>query len=87
VARNGSSRAWRVLREQVIREEPLCQIQIPSVCTKVSTTADHIKTVRDYPELELVRSNVRGACEPCNLKRGVKDMADLPMQKALRFFN
>lgn len=87
MVRNGSTRAWRVLREQVIREEPLCQIQIPGTCTKVSTTADHIQTVRDHPELEYVRSNLRGACEPCNLKRGAKSMAELPMQRALKFFS
>lgn len=87
MARNGSSRAWRTLREQVIKDEPLCQLQIPGVCTRVSTTADHILTVKDYPELELERSNVRGACRPCNLKRGTKTMDELPMQRALRFFD
>lgn len=63
------TRAWRRLRAQVIREEPTCQLRIVGICTTVSTTGDHIKPVVTHPELALDRTNVRGACDPCNRAR------------------
>lgn len=67
-----STAAWRRLRAQVIREEPTCQIRLP-VCTWISTTADHIISVDDRPDLALVRDNCRGACGPCNYSRGASE--------------
>lgn len=64
------TRAWRRLRDQVVREEPTCRLRIVGVCTGVSTTADHIHPVTTHPELAMVRSNLRGACGPCNDARG-----------------
>lgn len=64
-----SSRAWRRLRDQVVREEPSCQLRFKSICTGYSQTADHIIPVRDRPDLALTRSNVRGACHACNNSR------------------
>lgn len=63
------SRRWRALRDQVVAEEPICQLRLPG-CTGISTTADHIKTFRTHPELALERSNLRGSCQPCNRARG-----------------
>lgn len=74
-----STRAWRTLRAQVIREEPLCRIQIPEVCTKVSTQADHIIPVALRPDLAMVRANLQGACGPCNRYKGA---AGLPVSGA-----
>lgn len=65
-----STRAWRRLRDQVIREEPICRLQFPGICTRISTTGDHIIPVEVRPDLALVRSNVRGTCWPCNHARG-----------------
>ena len=62
------TRAWRKLRDRVVAEEPVCQLGLPG-CTGASTTADHIVTVRDRPDLALVRSNLRGACQHCNKSR------------------
>lgn len=64
------TRAWRKLRDRVIREEPICRLQIPNVCTGASTTAAHIKPVKTHPELALVRSNLEGACTACNEATG-----------------
>lgn len=70
------TRAWRRLRDQVVREEPLCQLRLPGICTSVSTTADHIVPVTERPELTLERSNLRGACGPCNhARRNLPDSA------------
>lgn len=65
-----STRAWRKLRDKVIEEEPECQLRFPDCCTKISTRADHILTVKKRPDLALERSNLRGACDPCNRLRG-----------------
>ena len=49
------------MREQVLREQPLCQICGPT-CTLISTTVDHVLPLRDYPQLRYVRANLRGSC-------------------------
>jgi 5-methylcytosine-specific restriction endonuclease McrA len=64
------TRAWRRLKTQVVAEEPTCRLRIPTICTTVSTTADHIVPVAERPELALERTNVRGSCVPCNRARG-----------------
>lgn len=64
------TRAGRKLRDQVVREEPTCRLALPGICTTVSTTADHIKPFSTHPELGMIRSNLRGACGPCNRARG-----------------
>lgn len=68
-----NTRAWRALRDRVVREEPTCRLRIVGVCTTVSTTADHIIPVPVRPDLGMERSNHRGVCGPCNEARG-----DLP---------
>lgn len=68
--------AWRKLRDRVVREEPVCRLRLPVVCTTLSTTADHIKPVATYPELALERTNLRGACRACNdARRSTPDEA------------
>lgn len=63
------TRAWRRLRDRVVAEEPNCQLRLPG-CLGASATADHIVPVVRRPDLALVRSNLRGACHPCNMARG-----------------
>lgn len=70
-----STRAWRKLRDQVVTEEPRCQLQLPG-CAGASETADHIKPYATHPELGMARDNHRGACRPCNrLRSSVPDEA------------
>lgn len=59
------TQAWRKLSKQVCTEEPTCWLRLPG-CTGRSTTGDHIIPMCVRPDLALVRSNVRGACKPCN---------------------
>jgi len=68
---------WRKLRDRVVKEEPTCRIQLPG-CTGRSTTADHILPRWLRPDLTLVRSNLRGACDHCNKSLGQKMRASLP---------
>lgn len=60
---------WRRLAKQVCAEEPICWLRL-ACCTTRSTTGDHVIPLSTRPDLALVRSNVRGACRPCNNKRG-----------------
>lgn len=73
------TRAWRELRDRVVREEPICWLRLPGICTYWSTTGDHVEPVGKRPDLALVRSNVHGACLECNNKRG-----DLPISALVR---
>lgn len=66
-----SGRPWRRLREQVLREEPWCQIRGPK-CTGTSTTVDHAVPLSVAPHLAHVRSNLRGACAACNYRGGAR---------------
>lgn len=63
-----STAAWQRLAKQVIEEEPICWLNLTG-CTTRSTTGDHIIPAAIRPDLALVRTNVRGACNSCNNKR------------------
>ena len=83
------SRAWRKLRDQVVAEEPLCWLRLPG-CTTVSTTADHVLTRKERPDLAMVRANLRGACASCNGRRNAKPITALSTPasaRALEFFS
>jgi 5-methylcytosine-specific restriction endonuclease McrA len=73
-----------VLRDRVVNDEPICWLQFPGVCTRVSTTADHVipKSVR--PDLVMVRSNLRGACLPCNKARNTTPIEALRLTDEAR---
>jgi 5-methylcytosine-specific restriction endonuclease McrA len=73
---NGSTREWRKVRAEVIRDEPLCWLRLPG-CTLRSTTADHIIPVITAPHLRMIRSNLHGACKSCNYRRGNTPVARL----------
>lgn len=85
-----SSTAWQRLRLTVIAEEPRCWLQLAG-CTQISTTADHLLTVKARPDLALVRANVRGACSSCNNKRNSKTLEQVAAMRgqaaALAFFD
>lgn len=66
------TRAWRKLRDQVVAEEPDCQLRLDG-CTHTSTTADHVVPFADRPDLAMDRANLRGSCDHCNKSRGRRD--------------
>ena len=73
------------MREQVLREQPLCLICGPT-CTLISTTVDHVLPLRDYPQLRYVRANLRGSCAACNYSRGAGPAQPPPRPRALDIF-
>lgn len=89
-----TSGRWRKIRDQVVREEPLCRLRL-DCCTIRSTTADHIAPVRNRPDLKYDRRNLRGSCQPCNMRRGARSLAQVRAEQkqppkpahALEFFS
>jgi 5-methylcytosine-specific restriction endonuclease McrA len=71
------TRAWRKLRDKVVEEEPECRLQYPGICTGASETADHIDPVKTHPHLAMTRTNLRGACHPCNRHRLARTDAEV----------
>lgn len=71
VSHGRSGRPWRELRARVLVEEPYCMIRGPK-CTRWSTTVDHVIPLSVRPDLAHVRSNLRGACGPCNYGLGAR---------------
>ncbi len=64
IKRDGSTRAWRALRAQILaRDRHRCQ-----QCGKPATHVDHIRPVasggEDHPR------NLRALCAECNLSKG-----------------
>lgn len=65
---SGSTRAWRALREYILRRDRyLCRIGTPGVCTAVATCVDHVVPREEGGGDE--ETNLRAGCEPCNLER------------------
>lgn len=71
------TRAWRKLRDTVVEEEPDCRLAYSGICTGASETADHIDPVKTHPERAMDRTNLRGACHPCNRHRLARTDAEV----------
>jgi 5-methylcytosine-specific restriction protein A len=59
----GSTRAWRTLRDRVLRRDPTCAIGGPG-CTVTSTIADHIVPRAEGGTDDL--DNLQGVCAVCS---------------------
>jgi 5-methylcytosine-specific restriction endonuclease McrA len=51
-----SSKRWRMLRERVLTEQPLCE------CGEIATDVDHITAIEDGGEVWR-RDNLQGLCQ------------------------
>ena len=71
-----TSYRWQKLRLSVIKEEPVCTLRL-SCCTLWSTTADHIIPVSHRPDLKYMRGNLRGSCQPCNMRRKARPLSEV----------
>ena len=65
----GYDRAWQKLRSLVLAEEPLCRFCQQKGILTPAREVDHILTIRERPDLRLVRSNLRALCTPCHSGR------------------
>jgi hypothetical protein len=57
--RRGYDGAWRALRTEFLAANPLCS---EDGCRLPATDVDHIRAVRDRPDLRLIWSNLRSFC-------------------------
>ena len=60
---------WRKFRKQYLKYHPLCV-----ECTKMgrlrrATDVDHIKPLRDHPELKYDESNLQALCHSCHSRK------------------
>ena len=67
----GSS-AWRKLRNLFIERNPLCVRCEAEGVSRPATVADHIKPMREYPELALDTNNLRALCHECHNSVGAR---------------
>lgn len=63
------TRADRNLRDQVVREEPVCWLQYTG-CTGRSTTADHVIPFEERPDLAMIRPTSAAHAHHATRKRG-----------------
>lgn len=62
---------WNRRRQRILRRDPACTLQLPDVCTILSTEVDHIDDPDDH---EL--TNLRGVCSPCHTERTKQQSAN-----------
>ena len=69
----GFSKAWPALREAAFSVfGHTCKACGAKVAQGIKLHVDHIKPIRDYPELALDLSNLQVLCETCNMKKGAR---------------
>jgi len=62
--------AWRKLRANFLKNYPNCQA---TGCTLPATQVDHVKSVRERPDLRLAWRNLRALCASCHSRRTATD--------------
>ena len=67
----GYGRRWRALREQVLREEPLCRECASKGITKASAEVDHIVPRAHSGSDD--RENLQGLCGPCHSAKTMRE--------------
>ena len=66
----GYDKDWWRVRAAMLKAQPTC-----CVCGEKATHVDHIKSVREAPNLRLVESNLRSMCGPCHSRRTARDQS------------
>lgn len=60
----GYDRDWKRLRDQVLREEPLCRACLAAGRVTEASMVHHVEPVATRPDLRLTRSNLVPLCDP-----------------------
>ncbi|MFD2511396.1 HNH endonuclease [Halalkalibacter alkalisediminis] len=62
-----NSKSWKIVRRDVeSRDNHLCQLCLSKKKIKTMNLVHHIKELRDYPKLGLMRSNLISLCAVCH---------------------
>ncbi|MFO1080845.1 MAG: HNH endonuclease [Reyranellaceae bacterium] len=64
----GYDAAWRKVRRQFLERHPIC-----CECSAPATDADHVRSVRERPDLRLSWSNLRPYCHRHHSARTARD--------------
>jgi 5-methylcytosine-specific restriction protein A len=70
---DGYDRRWQRLRAYKLRLNPLCETCLVNGIVTAAEEVDHIKPVRDYPELRLVLDNLQSMCKSCHSRKTRKE--------------
>jgi RNA polymerase sigma factor (sigma-70 family) len=64
----GYDAAWKALRDQFIRENPLCQRMLENgqQCGRAGEIVHHTKPIQKFPELRLCWAILSTRCRPCH---------------------
>ena len=65
--------AWRKLSLRFRKEHPLCKHCIERKITTPSQEVDHIKSVKEYPELRMEWNNLQALCRRCHRSKESKE--------------
>jgi 5-methylcytosine-specific restriction protein A len=71
-----SGHAWAKIREQVLREEPLCRPCRAAGRVAASTEVDHIQPLEQGGADD--RANLQGICAPCHRNKSARERTTLP---------
>lgn len=68
IRRQYNSNRWRTLRVHILDRDPFCVrcLRAEPPLRTPSTTVNHIKKARDFPEMFFDDNNLEGVCAPCH---------------------
>ncbi len=72
-ARIRSSRRWRQVRAQKLRQSPLCEQHAKRGEVVVATQVDHIRGLLTRPDLAFVMSNLQSLCTSCHAAKSADE--------------
>jgi 5-methylcytosine-specific restriction endonuclease McrA len=68
-AARGYDNAWSKVRKVKLLQDPVC-----AFCNgRLATEVDHIRSIKERPDLRLEMTNLRSACRPCHSRRTAKE--------------
>lgn len=73
----GQRQRARLRLAVLARDEGVCQLRYPGICTHMATEADHVRARETHGD---TLDNLQAACRPCNLHKGRPAAADPPHQ-------
>ena len=70
------SKEWKILRNFMLSRQPLCDHCLKKDRITVATEVDHIRDIKDAPELRLSMNNLRTLCQSCHNTKSARDHSE-----------